>query len=516
MSRTRQFTTNAIANYLRFAVNVVAMFLMTPFIIRHIGRDAFGIWSLVFSILGIFALLDCGLSTTIVKAVADCHADGDTERRNKLLSTISVLYAVLSIISTLAILVVSLCVGHLVPAGADRHVTVAILWILALRVVILALPLGVYRDVLFGEQRIATVNVVQIASTVVYSLWTWYALVRHGGLMAMAWINLAAMVCEYSAYVILAYRLVPRLRVSWLIASAESIRRELGFSVAQLVVNTASLVRLRTDPVIVKAFLSLESVSVYTIALRIAESVLLLSKQITNIFAPMVARMHRQGDASGIRKILLSGAKLAFAASLAISLPICLLAKPLIQCWVGPEFAPAGPVLVVLLCAMSLVILQMAACSVLTMSGHHKLTARADVCGIAINLGVSVALAHRLGIVGIAVGTLVSTILVDVLFVVGSACRIYGISYYNYVRLVVLPMVLPGIASALAVFGAESLMGVGKMHFVAVCAACGVLGFVAAFALTGLNPEERQSIRAAAATKKKTRPAEDPVVAGAS
>jgi len=494
MTRTRRFTINAAANYLRFAVTVVSMFCLTPYIIRHIGTTAFGVWSLIFSALGVFALFDCGFSTTIVKYVADCHADGDTDRRNRLVSSISVLYAVLSLLSALAIGGLSLAFDQLFSvAPVLKHAALEVLWILAFRMVILALPLGVYRDVLFGEQRIYAVNIVQIFSTLVYSVWTWIALAHHGTLVSMAWINLIAMLGEFGSYMALARHYIPGLHVSWRLASRESIRQELGFSMSQMVVNTASLVRLRTDPIIVKCFLSMDSVGVYTIALRIAESCLLLSKQITNIFAPVVAKMHREGDEAGIRKILTSGAKLAFAASLAISLPLCLLARAVVTDWVGPAFAGAAPVLVVLLIAMSLVILQMAACSVLTMSGHHKLTARADAIGIGINLAVSIALARPLGLVGVAVGTLVSTVVVDVLYVVGLSCRIYGIGYRSYIAQVVLP-VAPACASlAGTVILLGRSMDLHRLHNVAGCALCGIVVYAAVFFLTGLNSDEHRS-----------------------
>lgn len=516
MTRTKRFTINAAANYLRFAVTVAAMFLMTPYIIRRVGTEAFGVWSLIFSALGIFALFDCGFSTTIVKYVADCHADGDTERRNRLVSSISVLYAVLSAIGALAIGGLSLAFDHVFAiAPALRREALAVLWILALRMVILALPLGVYRDVLFGEQRIYAVNIAQIGSTVLYSAWTWIALAHGGTLVTMAWINLIAMLAEYAAYIALAYRYVPALRVSWRLANRESIRRELGFSMSQMVVNTASLVRLRTDPIIVKLFLSLESVGVYTIALRIAESALLLSKQITNIFAPIVAKMHREGDEEGVRKILTSGAKLAFAASLAISLPLCLLARDVIRDWVGPSFAAAAPVLVVLLAAMSLVILQMAACSVLTMSGHHKLTARADAAGIAINLAVSVALARPLGMLGIALGTLVSTVIVDVIYIVGTACRRYGISYQAYSYKVILPLAPACLALTATVRVLSRVFDLRSLHGVAACALCGIAVYVAVFLVTGLNRDERGAIASLARRRSAKAISDDPATAHA-
>ena len=72
---------NTLTNYLRFGITAVVFFLLTPYIIDRIGTEDFGLWSLVFSILGLFGLMDFGFTTGAVKYVAECKGSGDDERR---------------------------------------------------------------------------------------------------------------------------------------------------------------------------------------------------------------------------------------------------------------------------------------------------------------------------------------------------------------------------------------------------------------------------------------------------
>ena len=76
MSRTAQFAVNAAANYGKMLVQIAAVFVLTPYIIAHIGPADFGLWSLVISWLGLLGLLDLGFGTGVVKYVAECQGSG--------------------------------------------------------------------------------------------------------------------------------------------------------------------------------------------------------------------------------------------------------------------------------------------------------------------------------------------------------------------------------------------------------------------------------------------------------
>ena len=71
LTRTAQVAMNTLTNYARFAILLIVSFVLVPCMIRNLGRDDFGLWSLTFSLLGFFGLLDFGIGTTVVKYVAE-------------------------------------------------------------------------------------------------------------------------------------------------------------------------------------------------------------------------------------------------------------------------------------------------------------------------------------------------------------------------------------------------------------------------------------------------------------
>lgn len=493
MTDNKRFAINAAANYGRFLIVMATQFLLTPVLLQRVGARDFGLWSLTFSVMGFLGLLDGGLATSTVKFVAS--SKGDPQKRNRLLGTLLGLCLALSGVAVVATVILTPLYVPLFHIAADQATAArALLWLLALRAVILALPLGLFQGVLFGEQKIYLINAVQSVTTLLYAGGTALALARGAGIVTVGWLNLISMLAEYSTYMVLAYRTLPGLNLRPHL-DRTLVKEVAGFSGAQFLVNVASLVRMRMDPILVQLFLSLQAVAAYSVALRIAESALLLTKQVINVFVPLVAARHAAGDEAGVRSVLLAGGKYVFAAATLLTVAICTLANEIITLWVGPGMQEAVATLIILMLSMGLVVPQMVAASVLVMTGHHGFSARAQSVGMVINVAVSTLLAKPLGLAGIAGGTLVATVLVDVAWVLPYACRVQGVPFASYFRAVFVPVLVCGTVQAAATLGAKALLPapsslLGVLPFATV----GAIAFLAAFWLAFVNTSDRAKV----------------------
>ena len=445
MSRTAQFILNTAANYGRMLVSIAAVALLTPYIVAKIGRDDFGLWSLVISALGFLSLLDLGFGTGAVKYVAECKASGDIERRNRILSTLAAVYLIIVGAAVVVVAVLGIFFSEIfaIPT-AQQHKAVWLLWVLAVRFVLLAIPLSLFRNALYGEQKVYLINVIQVVATVVYAVGSWLVLAMGFGVLALAWLNLAAMLLEYFGYVWFAYSRIAGLRISLHLFDRRMLKEAAAFGSAQLLINVAALILLRTDPIIVKAFLPLSAVAIYAVALKIAENAYLLAKQFTNLLGPLAAELRQNAEETKIRFLFVNCTKFAMAPGVMLAVAMCVFGSETLAFWVGRDFAPGGPVLMILLISMALDMPGLTSSAVLSMTGHHRITARAAVAAVFLNVGFSVLLAKPLGLIGIAIGTLITTVLIDSLITLRTS-SLHGVSYGSYLARAVMPALLPGV-----------------------------------------------------------------------
>src|SRR5260370_15261941 len=86
-SKLRRFAVNAIWSWISVVVTLAAGVLLAPYMIRKLGADGYGIWSLVFSVAGYYTLLDFGFRSAVITFTAREAAVKNYTSINEVLST---------------------------------------------------------------------------------------------------------------------------------------------------------------------------------------------------------------------------------------------------------------------------------------------------------------------------------------------------------------------------------------------------------------------------------------------
>src|SRR5207244_8642461 len=89
----RRIITNAVVNWVGFAVQLVVAFFMSPILVHGLGAPRYGVWSFVESVLAYLMLFDLGVAASVVRYVARFEANGDQVRLNRVFSTSVCLFA---------------------------------------------------------------------------------------------------------------------------------------------------------------------------------------------------------------------------------------------------------------------------------------------------------------------------------------------------------------------------------------------------------------------------------------
>jgi len=267
--RVKVTTINALTNYFRFFLTIVISFWLIPFIIRSLGQEIYGLWALSFSIIGFFSLLDFGFGLGVVKWTGEARINGKTEYRNAILSTVLFIYIILALAGMAILVLFSFFYGRLFSIPSELvPVAVTILLILGVRSLLIQIPMSLFKGVLFGEQKIYLINVIQILSTVVYAASAYLALEQDLGVVGLASVNCLAFFAENLLYLFFALRKTQKLSLSLKKVKKQYVREALSFSIYSFITTVAGLVLFQTDTLIVQLALNLELVGIYAVPRR--------------------------------------------------------------------------------------------------------------------------------------------------------------------------------------------------------------------------------------------------------
>jgi len=419
------------------------MIFMTPFIIDSLGVEDFGLWCLIFSIISMFALLDFGLGTAVVKTVASSK-QLTIQQRNDKLSTYFSLYMLIAITSSVLLLIISFNIDKLFSLD-EIYISNAkiLIWILLFRSIVVALPLGMFRSVLFGFGHINEIAFIQIGATIIYAILTIIFLSNGLGIVYLAFANLIAGIIESVLFFTIAIKAIPGLKINLLKTRLVYVKEIASLSVAAIIIQTAGMIMLKSDPIIIKYFLSLTAVSLYSVALKVAENYHILMKQISHVIAPRICKLWSSNSYAEVNNLYLNSTKHIFAIASTGAAIIAMNATFILQLWLGNEFIAAAPILIVLICSAAILAPQLIAGDLLIMSGHHKTNAIAASISVITNLIISVLLIQYVGIIGVALGTLFATLLIDIMLIVYTARKIINIKLSALVSTAFLPACAP-------------------------------------------------------------------------
>jgi O-antigen/teichoic acid export membrane protein len=486
---------NIATSYLRFGTGMLTVFLMMPFVIASIGMEQFGLWSLLFAVVGLFGLLDLGLATAAVKHVAEATGSGCISERNRSLATLLVVYSGIGLLCLGLVSLTCSIAGSWFDLDAGRAEQFgAVLFVLGVAVS-LNFPLSLFKAILTGAGHMHVVNIVETVTTLVNAGLMVVLLHAGWGLKGMALSTAGTMALSGVVLIPLAYRFVDGLSLSPRLFNFRQVSPLLSFSICVFVANVATLMMLRMDPVVIKFFLSLSSVAVYAVAAKIAEYTLLLNKQFSNALMPLISRSRGAADPEKIRAVLTDGTRYLLAIAVPLSVLILLYADDFVGQWLGTDFEESVPLVRLLTIASLLSAVQLNAANVMGMTGRHRAVATAMAGCAVLNVALSIVFISFAGLEGVAVATLISTALLQTMTLLPLACRQIEVRFRDFFVHSLLPVLPPLIPMVSAWWLLEQLGAADSLLGIAARASfCGVL-YLTVFAVTALKEPETRFLR---------------------
>jgi PST family polysaccharide transporter len=292
---------------------------------------------------------------------------------------------------------------------------------------------------------------------------------------------------------LIARRLVKGLSVSPRRVDRQLIRPFAGFSVWLGVEDAAYILLNRIDAVIVGLVLGVGAAGVYGVGQRLAIALGQLVQPVAGLFFPHSADLAARRDVDGLRNSFLTGTRLLLAVAAPLALALAILADPIIEAWVGSGFDAAAEVTVFLVAAVVVWVLIDTGISTLQGMGRPRRPAIIRAAETALNLGLSVLLAHLIGLEGVALATLLAAVAANLFVLLPQMCRQFGLRVTEFAGPLVAAhapaaaagLVVGWLVTRLEPSGFIPLIGAGTAI---------TLSYVAVFAVTGLDSSERAAL----------------------
>lgn len=328
-----------LVSFLWLAVVIVAA---TPYIVRTLGLEAYGVWVVIMATTGYLSLFDLGMGNALIRFLAAEVERDDRRSLEAYARTGSSLLLGLGILCTLPMLLGASVVFQRWIEVPEPLVGEAVLsFRISSAAVLLAFLSAPYTAVPAAVQRF---DILSLRSFLFFTLQFGLmvlVLMAGGGLREVALVYVAVAGVFFVFMFLVARRLLPtvRIRPGW---NRVAVGTLLRFGRAKFPAQLAATLLQQFDRVALAALLPLGEVAFYAVPQRVSLRLGQMAEQIGAPFYPAVTAHLAGNRLRDLERHYRLGTRLIALALFGAVAVLGGLADPVLKVWMGQDFAVAG------------------------------------------------------------------------------------------------------------------------------------------------------------------------------
>ncbi len=492
-----QFLHNVLWSWLAVIANLAIGLVLTPYVIRKLGSEGYGIWTILFALISYYGLLDLGMRSSVVYYSALYRARQETENINQVINTIGFYYSLMSFLIIAVSLVAAGPFARSLDVSPERRHELPVLLIVTSLSWLVSQP--VFSATLEGFQRFDLSSPIYIATSALRAASSLLVLWLGFGLIALTLNYLVIQTLSTVASYLAVRRCFPELALSRRFIRGSMLKTMLRYGIhtfiafmgLQFLTNGAGLIVGWMQSPVVAGYLNLP--------LRLLQQSSDIIGRVGTVSSSKGTELSAQGKTESILRLGILTNRYCCALYSPAAIFLTIYGTPLIRRWVGAEYAAhSAPLLTALTMATWIAVAGQFNSSALLFSlRKHDLYARALIVESLLQLAGLFVLMPRYGLPGAAWAIAVPMTLVRGVYVAWPISRALDYSPLVYLASIFAAPLSTAIPVGVAAYFMRmySLPGDSWLQLFGAAALIGLLYFALAF-FTCVDREHRQRLLA--------------------
>jgi O-antigen/teichoic acid export membrane protein len=321
-------------------IPLLTTLIFTPFLVKRMGIEGYGLWSISISALGLMGVLEFGLAKAVEKYIAEYRSTGDSDGIPAVMSIGLIFNIVVGIILTIPIYLASAKIAQLFQSDhlSQDQVSFAIRLTafgflpMLVRNTTLAIPRGLQHFEL-PMYTAALQNVLTSLTALIFS-----SLGASVGMVVFSTVIIMWLSALGSS--IMALRQLASIGVAirfrW---SSLYFRKMLSFMVFTGLGGIGRQLFTFADRIVVGAVLGLSQAGYYTVTIGIARRYIVFAGEFTRALMPAASSWYASGDIRKLKQYFRKSTLFVAILNLVVLGVLLAISSPFLRLWMGVEFA---------------------------------------------------------------------------------------------------------------------------------------------------------------------------------
>lgn len=338
LTSNRLLARNTILNLIGQGAPMLVALFTIPLIIKGLGKERFGVLTLLWMVVGYFGLLDLGLSRALTQFVAEKLGRGDEETIPETVWTALLVMGTIGLVGTIGVCLLSPWLVHgilKIPRSLQGE-SLKAFYVLTLSIPIV-MGSASLMGILQANQRFGLLNTVHIPMGIFTYAGPLLALLFSKSIFAVVAVLTAGRIIACFTYLMLCFHIMPGLRHNIRLQFSE-LKKLISFGSWLTVTNIVNPLMAYMDRFLIGSLLSMTAVTYYSIPYEMVIKLRIIQVSLVTVLFPAFTTSFVQSQTK-TALLFRRGTKYLFLTLFPIVLLIVTLAHEGLLLWLGAEFA---------------------------------------------------------------------------------------------------------------------------------------------------------------------------------
>lgn len=414
-----QIKKGAFLNYvIIFLTNVIGI-ILTPFILNHIGKAEYGVYTTIGALIGTISILDLGLNNTIVRFVAKYRAENDKKGEENFLATSMLIYACISLfIVVLGISFYGYIDTYFTKMNPEEIKIAKVIFSLFIFNLALGLPGGSFTAICTGYEQFVFPKMRNIIRYIIRSITIVAVLIYGGGAISIVIVDT---LFNIIIIIITGYYVFNNLKVKFKIHNITKrfLKQIFSYSTWIFIFALVSVFQWKAGHWVLGRIATPEVLAIYGLGIVLGTYYGAFSSAISSVFLPRATKM-TVGNASGeeLTTMMIKIGRISFMVLMYILLAFALYGNQFVFLWVGKELGVEAShetwlIAMLIMLAYTMPLVQGFGNSILEAKGKLRFKAVLYISFLFLGVILGAFLAKKFGAFGMISGTVTGWIIVQ-------------------------------------------------------------------------------------------------------
>ena len=374
MMKANQLRLGVILSYLNLAISSLIPFVYTPVMLRMLGQEEYGLYSLANSVISYLTLLSFGFGSTIIRYISKYRAEKNKNAVEKTFGFFLSVYILLGLL----VMIVGLILANNTEAifhrglSANEIDTLYILILIMSFNTMISFPISVFSSIIVSYERYVFRKLVDMISTIaapVFNLIALYLGFASVGIAVTSTILQVLMLPINVFYCLKVLKITPKFEK----IPVSLIKEMLEFSFYVFIGTIVDLLFWSTDKVILGMLASSTAVAIYNVGGTFNNMVINLSSSISGVLTPKITGMVTK-NASGnqLTELFIRIGRLQYLIIALIISGFSVFGQAFLRLWAGNDYVDSYWIAILTMFPLCIPLIQNTGLSIVVAQNKHK------------------------------------------------------------------------------------------------------------------------------------------------